>query len=225
MVDRVLECQTPRGSFDKLPTEMWLVIGKFLHSKSDLARLSRVNKSLCSLFTFARAKVEADIHSYRPRSMPSMLYVALKRGRPLAEIKNIVAGYVAGYEGCGIFLLETHANPVWPPPLHLAVRLNRIRVVDLILSAGVDINIKWGGHADGECPNYAHIRCEGRWIRNCKNALDAARESENSKIERYLLRKGIEDIGQHEIYHAGGLTWYQDEYSIDKDWWPIIAED
>ncbi|KAI0451353.1 hypothetical protein F5B21DRAFT_528023 [Xylaria acuta] len=222
-VNRVPEHQTTRGSFGALPPEIWLMIKDFLGSKSDICRLSRVDKSLFSLLTFARAKCEAQMdRMYVMRNPPSMLYTALKRGRPLDEIKKIVAGYVMGYTGWGSSLLETDLGQCWEPPLHLAVRMNRFDVVELLLHSGVRINIKWGGHVVGVCPNWAHVWCDGAGSRYCKNALDIARESKNPEIEQYLLIQGIEDLGRDELIPDWMDSYVAEAYSPCDNWWPAF---
>ncbi|KAI0188631.1 hypothetical protein EV127DRAFT_409443 [Xylaria flabelliformis] len=218
--DHVLGYQTTPGSFGVFPAELWLMIHTYLHSKRDIIHLSSVNSALYSLLTFDRAKDEAKTgHSWFGQKKPSMLYVALKQGRPLDEIEKIVAGYVVGHAGFGFSLLETHLV-AWGPPLHLAVGMNRIDVVKLILRAGVSINIRYGGNIADVCPTYAHTCCEGKGSKYCKNALDIARELKNSKIEQYLLRQGIEDLGRHEMIYDFARDEYEQVYSVEKYWWP-----
>ncbi|KAI1738677.1 hypothetical protein F4680DRAFT_449793 [Xylaria scruposa] len=217
-VDHVPGYQTTPGMFGPFPGELWLEVEEHLHSKRDLVRLSSVNKSLHSLLTFARARAEADIrHSYLKRKSPSTLYVALKRGRPLAEIERIVAGYVAG----GVSLLETNLA-CWDPPLHLAVAVNRLDVVKLILGAGVGINNRWAGHIAEACPGCVHTWCEGRGSTFCKNALDIARELKHSKIEQYLLQQGIEDLGRDKEMHGWVRDCYEAQFSVEENWWPAL---
>ncbi|KAI8953113.1 hypothetical protein F4801DRAFT_598474 [Xylaria longipes] len=214
------EQQTTRGPFDGLSPEVWLMIKEFLE-RSDTFRLSRVNKFLFSLLLFTRAKYEAELDMrYLVKNIPSMLYVALKRGRPLDEIEKIVAGYVVGYAGTGSSLLETHLSQSYEPPLHLAIRMNRVDVVDLLLSSGVRINIRWGGHIVNECPNWAHRWCERGGSKSCKNALDIARESKNSEIEQYLLLHGIEDLGRDEPVQDWMKPYLDESSSVQSDWWP-----
>ncbi|KAI0856785.1 hypothetical protein F4860DRAFT_518449 [Xylaria cubensis] len=218
--DHVLGYQTTPGSFGVFPAELWLMVHKYLHSKRDIVHLSSVNSTLYSLLTFDRAKDEAKTgYSWFGQKKPSMLYVALKQGRPLDEIEKIVAGYVVGHAGFGCSLLETHLM-AWGPPLHLAVGMNRIDVVKLILRAGVSINIRYGGNTMDVCPTYAHTCCEGKGSKYCKNALDIARELKNSKIEQYLLRQGIEDLGRHEMIYDFARDEYEQVYSVEKHWWP-----
>ncbi|KAI0551236.1 hypothetical protein F4679DRAFT_582711 [Xylaria curta] len=215
-VDHVPGYQTTPGPFGPFPRELWLVVEEYLHSKSDLVRLSTVNKSLYALLTFCRARAEADIRRpYDLRKKPSALYVALKRGRPLAEIRRIVAGYVAG----GFSLLETNLL-YYEPPLHLAVAMNRIDVVELILEVGVEINNRWGGLFVEACPTYVHNWCKGRGSKSCKNALDIARELKHSKIEQYLLRQGIEDFGRNEEMHGWVRECYEAQFLVKENWWP-----
>ncbi|KAI0467677.1 hypothetical protein F4859DRAFT_525111 [Xylaria cf. heliscus] len=219
-VNRLPENPT-RGCFNNLPPELWLKVNDFFDSKSDLFRLSRVNKYLYSLLTFARAKCEAEVdRQYLMKNLPSMLYIALRQGRELDEISRIVAGYTMGCTDIRGSLLETHQGHSYEPPLHLAVRMDRIDVVELLLKSGVRINLTWGGHVVNLCPDWAHIHGHGRGSIYCKNALDIARECRNELIELFLLEKGIIDLDLDEPIQDWMQLYLNDAYRACKDWWP-----
>ncbi|KAJ2993256.1 hypothetical protein NUW58_g1898 [Xylaria curta] len=181
--------QAHRGCFSFLPPEIWQMVANNLDSFGDISRLSRVNKHLFSLLIFTRAQVEAKIPNRLRARMPSMLYLAIKRKWSLGEIEKIVAAYTQ----TGSCALETNEIPSWEPPLHLAVKLNRLDVVDLLLQS----------------------ECCKEDVKSCKNALDIAREAENSGMEDHLLVLGAEDLGRHEPV----MEWCQiDPYEVCLEW-------
>ncbi|KAI0875893.1 hypothetical protein GGS24DRAFT_499335 [Hypoxylon argillaceum] len=176
---------------ESLPPEVWLEISKNLDSFGDIYRLSRVNKLLYSLLIFTRAEHEAKVFSGSSigDKPPTMLHIALKFNWALSEIQSIVRGYIRA----GGDLLENDYYTNWEPPLHAAVRKNRLDVIELLLDSGVNINLRWGGIWD-RCYTKAHLNCvEGVDNDYCRNALRVARVTRNSEMEEYLLRRGIED--------------------------------
>lgn len=156
------------------------------------------------------------------KSAPSMLYVALKRGQPLANIEKIVAGYLAGCTSFESFILETHLAHCWSPPLFLAIRMNRLDVVDLLVRSGVRVNLKWCGHGEGPCDVRAHIECKRGGSKDCKNALDIAREAKNPKMVRYLQLQGIEDFHRDEQIPDWMASYNNETYAVCKNWWPAF---
>ncbi|KAI0442913.1 hypothetical protein F4803DRAFT_517270 [Xylaria telfairii] len=213
--------QTTAKHVNKFPAEVWLMVDDQFDKKSDTFRLSRVNKFFLNLFIFSRAKYEAEMAVANiKRSAPSMLYIALKQGQPLANIQQIIAGYMAGCTTPEFCLNETHLTHAWSPPLFLAVRMNRLDVVDLLLSSGVRLNLKWCAHGEGPCDVKAHIECRCGGSKDCKNALDIAREAKYPKIVKYLQLQGIEDLGRDEQIPDWMASFQNETYSVCKDWWP-----
>ncbi|KAI0905013.1 hypothetical protein F4824DRAFT_505195 [Ustulina deusta] len=197
-----------------LPPEIWLMVSEHLDSVGDKFRLSRVNKFFFSLFLSTRAKCEAEERDDHPISkLPSMLYLALKRNWPFGEIEKIITAYASSNS----YLLRTHVGFSWEPPLHVAARLGRIDVVDLLLKNGIGINLRWGGQWGG-CSWWAHTKCneEGRW--SCKNALSIAREMRNAEMENDLLQRGIEDIGYDKMVAESRDWWQPETYSVCMEW-------
>ncbi|TGJ78369.1 hypothetical protein E0Z10_g10399 [Xylaria hypoxylon] len=176
-----------------LPSEIWLMISDQLSLMGDQFRLSRVNKFLFSLLIFTRAKCEVKVQRHELSSNPEgMLYLALKQSWSLSEIEKIVSAYVStNNPNLGHLPSFTSA-----PPLHFAVHLGRMDVVDLLLKSGVNINTRWQNFGPNWCDNgYQHTECVEELTRPCNNALSVARKVMNSEMESYLLSRGIEDVG------------------------------
>ncbi|KAI3319523.1 hypothetical protein HD806DRAFT_539217 [Xylariaceae sp. AK1471] len=198
VISQVTSCQGSRRPFGTLLPEVWLMISKELHSTWDIFQLSRVNRSFFSLLIPERATLEAEKAKGIPVDKnPSMLFLAIKRGWALSEIEKIIGAYQKSKSD----LLQGHGSMLFEPPLHLAVRLNRLDVVDKLLESGCWRNLRWGGQWDG-CAFWAHEICDVETAR-CMNALCVAREVGNDEMVSSLLSRGIEDLGRHRSVLTG----------------------
>ncbi|GAP86943.1 hypothetical protein SAMD00023353_2400940 [Rosellinia necatrix] len=194
-VNQQPEIQITGGCFENLSPEIWLIVNDHLDSLSDTFRLSRVNKFLWSLLIPARARPEAKRHAVVPTPhefyRPSMLCLEIKRNPScLDDIRKIIAVY----KEINPALIETNRTPCHRPPLHVAVVLNRLDIVELILDAGVSINIRWSLGLGNQCHTKAHEECFSQRRRRCKNALTLAKEYGHREMQNYLIQRGIEEL-------------------------------
>ncbi|KAI8626577.1 hypothetical protein F5Y19DRAFT_478442 [Xylariaceae sp. FL1651] len=186
--------QDSREKLGGLPPEVWLLIRDVCVSEDDVFRLSCVNKSFLSLLLAERALYETKLDHNRVAQQPSALHLTIKLGWPLYESERVIKVYK---ESGNIHLLRGRRSQFIEPPLHLAARMNRIDVVELLLQYGCGINTRWGGHWNS-CPAQPHEECDDGTT-SCKNALCVARNTKNYEMAELLLMHGIEDMDQDEL--------------------------
>ncbi|CAJ2512529.1 Uu.00g055440.m01.CDS01 [Anthostomella pinea] len=185
------------------PTSCQLSIDAWWHithanlSTGDIFRLSRVNQALWSLLLHRCSVLDAQSQASEFLQRPCALYTAIRQCRALSVIEVIVRAYVS----VAPFLIEAPpSGSFWEPSLHLAVRINRFDVVDLLLRSHCDVNIRWSGPW-GECPSGAHRSCGAARVR-CRNALCVARLAGNEAMARFLLERGVEDYVPSGVAHV-----------------------
>jgi hypothetical protein len=167
------------------------LINKKLDSAGDILRLSRTNKAFFSLLIPERARLEAErVEAGCTNPAPSMLYLAIHNDWTLSEIEKIIRAY----HKSGSQLLRGRRSIIFEPPLHLAVRRNRLDVVDALLAHGCPKNIRWGNQSGG-CDSSPHEMCPAHKAA-CTNALCVARELGHHEMASWLLARGIDDLAR-----------------------------
>ncbi|KAI1499231.1 hypothetical protein F5X99DRAFT_390698 [Biscogniauxia marginata] len=193
------EVLTPSSTLSKgsakLPLDLWWIISQASCSAGDVFRLSRVNKDIWWLLLYQRSSIDAEFQICGWPQRPSTLDTAIRNGYSLMAIEVILRAY-SSVAPC---LIEGPlSGTFWEPPLHLAAKMNRFDVVDLLLKFGCPINIRWLGQWE-DCYSLAHENCKSD-IFNCPNALSIARQEKNADMARFLLERGIEDRMRGEFY-------------------------
>ncbi|KAI0378856.1 hypothetical protein F5Y04DRAFT_141730 [Hypomontagnella monticulosa] len=219
---------TTQGLVRKISLDVWFCIGDAVAAMShkDFVSLCCVNKTLWSLFTYKRAFLEAyswcklpHRRSYPPHRRRTCLNWLILRNEPLEIIEPVIRGYCAGgpkylngLAGCKRF----------PPALFFAAQMNRLDVMDILLSSNkTTVNVKYKNKHG--CRYFSHKSCRKDRQKNfsCTNALCAARVAGSEEAVDYLLEKGIEDRCNHYCWwrHKENIIGEAEPYySMDEPW-------